>query len=814
MPWPGSASITSTQRWGSEDPTGAVWQFGINGQGQLSNVYDPNNHAWQFSYDNANGAPDQNDLNGIEDPNGNTTTLTYTPAGTNGGFVSSVTDPLGNETSYSGYDTYSEDNGETYAVTQDTYGNVGPYPIDTYQITSNMLQDMTVAASNGDPQYTATTEYVYNGTDTNPQEIVTDPMGNATTYDTDEVGNVLEETNSYGTTTTTYNQYDEPCWSAPPGVAYPSPPSCTDWPTLGQGATEYDADEYGNMQEVIDPTGVATETQHDGYGNPCWQSMPGVIENSWPSCSSPPADAIRYDYNVGGLLLSESTPDGSGSSYAYDTTTNTYNGYGEVTSEVSPDGNTPGGVPSNYTTTYNYDPAGRLYKVVAPMDRTTTAVLDAAGNVLSVTDPMGQVTSTAYDADERVCWSYQGNATPSCASAPSTSTRYVYDRGTSNPLSVEDPNGQPTNYSYLNVDVPNQPTTIFDPLGNWTSNVYDKDGNLCLTGTGADSLYLFNEPSCSWSSGYTYDTFDMLGNVMTSEDPSGNTTNYARGDAAYPADITKVTPPSGGSIQPTSYQYDSDGREVVEQEGNGNDVSTAYNPAGQKCWQGPVNNASATCSTAIPVDGSSWAFYHSGLPSTMQDVASSTVTNTTTWAYDSQGQMTQEVSNAGTVNYAYDYAGDNTCVSYPVATGSVCSSPASSTNTVADYGYDADGQMTSMSDWLGNSFSFGYDARSNLTSIAYPSSTTWTEDFGPYDADNNMTTLSITSPTYGTASYPYPVNADNELSSGGGVSYGYNAQDRLTSAGSESMTYEPNGEFTSDSDDGISVTGSYNADWN
>lgn len=796
--WSGSNNVYMAI--GVQDPTGAQWPFAYDANSNLAGVIDPNGHSWLFGYDSGAGAPDEHDLTGIKDPNNNQTSISYTPAGTNGGYVASVVDAQGNQTTYSGYNTYDEDNGYTYLVTQD---NPNGQAID-YQATQNMLQLETTIGTSGDSHYSATTEHVYNGTDTGPQEIVTDPMGNSTTYDTDEVGNVLQETNSYGTTTTTYNGYDQPCWSAPPGISYPTPANCVDWPTIGTGATEYDADEYGNMREVIDPSGVATETQFDGNANPCWTSAPGVLENNWPACSSPPSDSTRYSYSTGGLLQSESTPDGSGSSYTYDTTSYIYNGYGEITSETNP---------LNATASYVYDAAGRLYQTTAPLNRTTTATLDAAGNVTSVTDPMGQVTSAAYDSDERLCWKFQGSASPSCGSSPQTATRYTYNANTSDPSSVTDPNGETTTYVYGNPDVPDQPTLVTDPLGNITSNIYDLDGNLCVSGTGSTSLYASGDPSCGWISGYTYDTFDMLGNVRSSEDPNGNTTTYARGNDAYPSDVTIVTPQSGTNMGPTNYTYNMDGRAIQEQEGTGAYVSIAYDSAGNKCWQAPVSNTSASCATAVPVGGSSWSYNHSELPNTMSDVVSTTQTNSTTWSYDAAGELTGQTNSAGTVGYGYDAAGDNTCVAYPVVSGSSCANGPSSTNSVVDYGYDSDGRITSTTDWIGGSFSFGYDNRSNLTSITFPSSTTWTEAFGPYDAANNVKTVAFTSPTYGTSSTSYPVNNDEELSGGpNGATYGYNAQDRISTTGAESFTYYPNGELKSDTASGVTVTGNYNSD--
>jgi YD repeat-containing protein len=241
------------------------------------------------------------------------------------------------------------------------------------------------------------------------------------------------------------------------------------------------------------------------------------------------------------------------------------------------------------------------------MNRTTTSTLDADGNVTSVTDPANQITSAAYDSDERLCWEAQSVSPASCGSPPSTSIRYTYNADTSDPITVTDQNGNVTTYSYLNPEAQDSPTTVADAMGNITSNVYDLNGNDCRSGTASTSLYGGTDPVCQWQSGYTYQTFDQLGNVLTSTDQNGNTTTYTRSDDAYPSDVTTVTPPSGGSAQPTNDFYDSAGRIALVEEGNGNWVSYAYNAAGEKCWQAPDLTFYPTCSTTVPVGGSSSA---------------------------------------------------------------------------------------------------------------------------------------------------------------------------------------------------------------
>jgi RHS repeat-associated protein len=210
---------------------------------------------------------------------------------------------------------------------------------------------------------------------------------------------------------------------------------------------------------------------------------------------------------------------------------------------------------------------------------------------------------------------------------------------------------------------------------------------------------------------------------------------------------------------------------------------------------------------------SGWAYENSQLPYFMTDITAPSTFRYTAWTYDAQGQeLGQNSTTGGEVQYAYDAAGDNTCVAYADSATSPCLSPASTTNKIAAYGYDADGRMTSMADWLGNSFTFGYDTRSNLTSIKYPTSTTWTEGFGPYDAANNLPTLTLSSPTYGTGTATYLHNNDELYSNQNGVGYTYNAKKQVATGGTHTYGYNPNGELASDVSGGTTSTYNYDPD--
>jgi RHS repeat-associated protein len=783
-----------------QDPNSKIWPFGYDASGNLTLVNDPNSHLWTFGYNSPpEGSPDQHDLTSVKDPNNHTTTIGYTPAGTNGGYVASVTDAMGNITAYSGWNAVNMSGGASYATTINY--PTGEQVMDSYTGYELLLQ--TTSVSN--PGYTQHTTYTYNNALAQPTLNVLDPAGNTTLYTTDQVGNVLSVLNyTYGTKTTAYNSFGEPCWSALPSAVVPSGPiTCANAPT-GTGTTYYTYDAYGNLTEEVDPTGVATYSGYDGNGQLCWQTIPSTAVSGTPPCSSPPAASTRYNYNAGAELLGESTPDGIGSSFTYDTTYYSYNAYGQVLTEVSPDGNVSGGTPANYLTTLHYDNAGRLYEVDAPMTRDTVATLDAVGNVDTITDPYGNITSFGYDPDNRQCWSYQGTVSvaPVCLSPPAGASRsLLYFGSTGSPQETIDPDGNATTYAYANSNLPADPTTVTDGSGHITSNVYDKDGNLCVTGTETTSLYSGSTPTCVWpGSGYTYDTFDSLGNVTSSKDPDGLVTGYARTNDNYPGNVTTVTPASGGSQAATGYGYDLDGRLVYDVEGTGAITTTTYTPAGQKCWQAPVYVAAAVCATPPTAAGTSeYLYYNSQKLYFMSDVTASTV-NFTSFTYDAQGQETEESNNAGVVTYGYDFGGDNTCVSYPIITGSSC---ATNTGSIETYGYDADGRMKTAADWSGNSFTFGYDSHSNLTSIGYPTSTGWTEQ-STYDAANDVTDQKFKLSTY-TQNVPYVPNADNLDTSQNGLSYSYNAKNQV-SGGGDAILYNPNGELAADTPTGGSGT--------
>jgi RHS repeat-associated protein len=878
----------------TEDPAGHIWTYGYsgpingvtNGNNELISITDPNGNSWGFGYDNTAPTGYQYGLTGITDPDGYTTTLTYShsdsPTEETEGLVTEVADAMSpaNATTYAYPDntcgtcvlgsqqttvTDSSGNVENYYYyfglidkqTQSTDLTSGPYVglVNTTLYTDSwagtpLMTTQTIQEPLLPQQTTGTGPFI---TD------VTNGVGDLMSQDIELSSGSAASTTNYG-----YNSFNEECWQALPGVS-DTGASCTNAPSSMTSLTFKTYDAYGDLSSSTEPVAYSTETVGNttnyGYnsdGQLCWMTLPDQSPGSDPTCTNPPPGASTYDYNSDNEMVSSSTPDGTSPNFTHDTTTNTYNSYGEVLTTVSPDANMTGNTQAEYTTTNTYDTAGRLYQVQAPYlassSATTTATLDAAGNVLTVTDGAGLVTTNQYDADNRLCWTIDSSESspPGCGAPPTGATSYTYRGATSDVTSEVDPDQHTTTTTYLDPFYPDSPTTIKDPNGDVTSNYYDLDGNLCVTGAASSSPWLTvpppsAPPSCIATTGYTFREYDQFHNVIQSTDPLDNTTNYTYGEAEYPSLVSETSPPSPEAS--TLYTYDNDGELINTQQGS-DDISAAYTPTGNVCWRAPTNVTAPSCSSPPSnidtLPGTSfYAYYASELPSLMEDVVNSTTEDATAWVYDDQGQLTQEVNNGGTVNYAYDPAGDNICVGYPITTADYeneCTnsqnelvSPGLQSNgeinSVVDYTYDADGRMISLTPWTTpGDLTFNYaggtsapdEARNEVTSVTgFPTVTVGSTQVSiateerTYDAADNPLTDDVTEPlsvTGGGFSDSFTPNTDDLIGTENSNSYTYTPYYQVLDAGPETFQDYTNGEIYKDTVGGTTTTDTYNSD--
>ncbi len=398
------------------------------------------------------------------------------------------------------------------------------------------------------------------------------------------------------------------------------------------------------------------------------------------------------------------------------------------------------------------------------------------------TDPMGNQTAYGFDADGNPTGVTQipaGSGTPHATTMAYNTlneetattdpagdqTTYAYD-ASGNRTSVTDPLGHQTTSAF---DAANRLTKVTDPLGDQTTYGYNAAGEqTCVTDPlSRQTTYAYRNRGWQTSvtdprGAQTIYGYDLAGNQTSVTDPDGNQTTYA-----YNADnlLTKMTDPLGNSA---TYAYDADNELTSTTDRDGRTTTYAFDAAKR-------------------LTGETW-------------VGGS---YTATFNYNQDGQVTMAQDPFSTYTYAYNNDGLVTGV-YNAGT------PGVPTVTLS-YGYDGYLNQTSLTDTLGGSISYGFDAVDRLTSMSLSLTSTLDAQvtFG-YDAASRLTGLTDTAGTGSatiTDSLAYD-NADRLTSltykNGGttlaGFTYVYDQASQITSysdaaGNSLSYGYDQSGEL-------------------
>ena len=245
-------------------------------------------------------------------------------------------------------------------------------------------------------------------------------------------------------------------------------------------------------------------------------------------------------------------------------------------------------------------------------------------------------------------------------------------------------------------------------------------------------------------------TYDSQQNLVSMTDSTGTTT------FAYDAadQLTKVTYPGGSFLE---YTYNSAGQRIQMTDQTGFTVNYQYNALGQ---------------LSELTDGSgdlivSYSYDAAGRLSSEQ-FGNGTSTE---YTYDADGNVLSIVNlapNGSTQSsYVYTYNNQNLPVTMTTSAGTFT------------YGYDADGQLTSVQTPGGETIAYEYDAAGNRVAVVDNGTAT------QYDAnDLNEYTQG------GDTTYQY--NADGDLisstDSSGTTTYSYNVLGQLTSVNSPAST--------------------------
>ncbi|WP_244528366.1 MULTISPECIES: RHS repeat-associated core domain-containing protein [unclassified Leifsonia] len=667
-------------------PGGDHWGLSYDAAGNLTTVTLPDGRTHVFSYDGTHQLLTGTDATGALylkneydaagrivkqwDAAGKLRTLDYSTAG-----QTTYTDTLGRVSLYF-YDSafritkVKHPDGSTASFGFDAQNNVTRSTDEnahtttyTYDGSGNILTETSPTG--------AVTKYTY--TPTGLLATRTDaggPKGAARTwaYDYDASGRLTVTHQPDGSTIT--NRYDGTGTLA----ASVQPSGAT---------TTYGHDALGNITTVTDPTGAVTRYAYDSAGRITAVTDPNghTTRYAWDngdrvtSVTDPSGNVTSYGYEPNDHVSQVTDPAGAVSKYTWDAlfhltratnaaggaTAYTYDSEDSLLGETNPQG---------AKTVYFTDGRDRVTSVTDPNGGSWTRTYDGVGHVTGVTSPTGAKTTYRYDA--------AGNLISQTDPVGAT-TKYSYD-GVGRLVGQTDPDGVSTRFGY---DVMDRVTRVTDGAGKHTDYGYDADSNLISVTDrrGGTTLY----------------TYDAAGRVTSSTTPMAETTRYGYDPAG---NLTAVTDPLGRT---TTTSYTSTDQVATTTDPAGHATTYAYDAAGRR-----IAVTDPTGHTT------SYGFDAGGRQTSLTDATGAT----TEYAYDLAGQQTSVTSaNGSETVYAYDPAGQLTRVVEGYRKGA---KPASDVNVTTSYGYDADGNLTTVKDPNGHTTRYTVDAAGRTTSEINP----------------------------------------------------------------------------------------------
>ncbi|WP_292778201.1 Calx-beta domain-containing protein [Nostoc sp. NMS9] len=472
---------------------------------------------------------------------------------------------------------------------------------------------------------------------------------------------------------------------------------------------------------------------------------------------------------------------------------------------------------------YSYDASGEnLLSVTTPQGKTTYTY--DTGNVaakkyslLSVTSDLGYQRSFEYDDQGRLIKEFSNGETQTLTYSYDTTggVTITDNTGASQSILLDDRgnggqirgvNNQNLLFSY---DANGNLIDATLPNGGQTAYSYDKSGNLTnQTNLLSQDVKFTYDANFNQLTGFT----DPKGNgVGYSYDANSNLTKITYADGSNQqfsvdalGNITSYVNRRGNTIQ---YTYDKDGQLTQKKFADGSSITYGYDTTGNL-----TSVTDATGKITLEYDAAN-----------QLTLISYPTGRSLQYTYNADGQRTKLVSQDDyTVNYGYDAVGRLTSltdatgesiISYEYDNAGRLTKETNGNGTYTTYEYDQQSQLTRLINYKANNtvnsrFEYAYDNLGRRTSMT---TLNGTFEYG-YDATGQLT--SVVTPDNRTIRYQYDAAGnriavtDNET----GTNYTSNNLNQYTNAGNAVYTYDTDGNLISKTEGGQTSTYTYDVE--
>jgi RHS repeat-associated protein len=602
------------------DPLGNVTTNTYDAHGNLLSVTAPapapNTAAsvTQFQYA-TNG-----ELTQITDPKGNITTLTYTPVG----LIATITDAQNNVTTYQ-YDSMGDRTAVIDALQNQTsfsYDAMSRLTGITYpdHSTVSFTYDSRGRRITSTDQNNKTTTYTYD--DADRLTAVTDPANNTTQYAYDTENNLLSITDA--NSHTTQFAYNSRGWVTQ--TTFPS--------TL---AEYYTYDLVGNLLSKTDRKGNTIQYLYD--------ALYRLTQKTYPDTTN-----VEYVYDLANKVLQVSDPTGT---YGF-----AYDNMGRLISTTTQYAFLPG---PTYTNNYTYDAASNRTSLTAPDGSITTYGYDTLNRMNGLANSWAGSFGFSYDALSRRTQLTRPNGVNTNYNYDSLShllsvlhqagvntldgASYTYDPAGNRTAKTNYLNGTTSNYTY---DQLYELTQVTQGASTTESYSYDAVGNrLSSSGVPSYNYNVSNELTSNSTGSYTYDN---NGNTLTDATGKSYTWDFEN------RMISAIVPGSGA----VTFKYDPFGRRIEKSSWLGT-TNYLYDGANTLETTDQNGNEVARYADTLGLDeplselvSGTASFYGQDGVGSVTSLTSSSGAVINTYRYNSYGKL---ISSAGALANPFQYTG-------------------------------------------------------------------------------------------------------------------------------------------------------------